>query len=256
MADSPPNAPRTPEDSAPQEEVDLLFKFQMWLFDLATRWWKRVALAVGVYLALTLVYGLYDSWRTSRAQEASFGIAKVDFRMPKADPLAQMGIAPLDNLSDPTRVANLEAGAVKYTEAAQGAPGPQAALAHLKAAETWQRLGRPEQAKASFEAALDAQDSGPFGFAATAGLAGLAIEGGQPDEALRLYRGLADAYRDVFGEQALIQLVRMQHAAQNTAAVQELLAELNTRYPNSGRVEALADELGLVLPAAPAAQGS
>lgn len=256
MADSKPTAPPSPEEQAPQEEVDLLFKFQMWLFDLVTRWWKRVAIGVGVYLAGTLVYGLFDSWRTSRALEASAEIAQVDFRMPKGDQLAQLGLTPLDDLNDPARVANLEAGARKYTEAAAGAPATQAAVAHLKAAETWERLQRPEEARKSYQAALDAQDDGPAGFAAKAGLAALALGEGKPEEAARLYRELADANRDVLGEHALGRLLRLHHAQKDDARVQELLGELGSRYADSPRAQALAAELGLTLPAAPAAQGS
>lgn len=244
----PQGAAVPPADS---EDVDVLFKAQMWLFDLVARWWKHVVLAVGLILLGTLVYGTYDSWRTGKAEDASAEIAKIDFRMPKADPLAMMGFSALDNLSDPVRVANLEAGAQKYTEAAASAPAEQAALAHLKAAELWVRLGKTDEARTSFQAALDADDSGPYGFAANAGLATLALQAGQPEDAITRFRALADDNKDVYGEQALRQLVTIYHSQKDTAHRDEALMELVTRYPNSSRNQQLADELGVTLPKAP-----
>ena len=256
MADAP-KPPVEEETELAQTQEDPLFQAQMWVYDRALTYWKHGALAIGVVLVGSLVYGLYDSWAESRAKDAEANIAAIDFRVPKPSELSMMGIGPADDLTDATRVANLEEGARRLQATAEDASGAQAAQAWLKAAELWQRLGRDAETKTAFEGALKAEDAGVFGFVAHNGLASIALDEGKLDEAITHYRAVADADRGFFGEQALIGLARAQ--AQNGKGPESLqtMEELRKRYPESPRLVDLAVELGApaapVVPAAPAA---
>lgn len=250
MADAP-KPPVEEETELAQTQEDPLFQAQMWVYDRALTYWKHGALAIGLVLVGSLVYGLYDSWAESRAKDAEANIAAIDFRVPKPSELSMMGIGPADDLNDATRVANLEEGARRLQATAEDASGAQAAQAWLKAAELWQRLGRDAETKTAFEGALKAEDAGVFGFVAHNGLASIALDEGKLDEAITHYRAVADADRGFFGEQALIGLARAQ--AQNGKGPESLqtMEELRKRYPESPRLVDLAVELGA--PATPAA---
>jgi tetratricopeptide (TPR) repeat protein len=250
VADAPKPPVEEESELAPNQE-DPLFQAQMWVYDRVMAYWKHGALAVGVILVGSLVYGLYDSWSEGRAKDAEADIAAIDFRVPKPSELSMMGIGPADDLNDATRVANLEEGARRFQATAEDASGPQAAQAWLKAAELWQRLGRDAETKTAFEGALKAEGDGAFGFVAHNGLASIALDEGKVDEAIVHFRAVADADRGFFGEQALIGLARAQ--AQNGKGPESLqtMEELRKRYPESPRLTDLAVELGA--PAAPVA---
>lgn len=251
MADAP-KPPVEEESELPQSQEDPLFQAQMWVYDRVMTYWRHGALALGVILLGSLVYGLYDSWAVNRAKTAEAAMAAIEFRVPKPSELSMMGIGPADDLNDPSRVANLEEGARRLQAAAESASGPQAAQAWLKAAELWQRLGRNAETKAAFEGALKAEGDDIFGFVAHNGLASIALDEGKIDEAITHLRAVADADRGFFGEQALIALARAQAQNGKGAESQTTMEELRKRYPDSPRLTDLAVEIGAPA-AAPAA---
>lgn len=249
MADnqSPLQHPIPPE----REEQDVLFKAQMWVYDLVVSYWKLGAYAVGLVLLGTLVYGLWDSWQTHQARKGAAAIAAVDRTMPETDQMAMMGLVPMDNLSDPERVEKLTRGAEGYEQAARDSSGAGAAHAWLKAADTWQRLGEKDKARAAYTSALDARDDGMFGHSARVGLAAMALADGKTDEAETQYR---EAAKDTgfLGESALLAIVDLKVQQGDTAGAQKALDEARTRFPTSPRVEETAKSKGLTLAGLPA----
>lgn len=233
------------------EEQDLLFKAQMWLYDLVVTKWKLVAVAAGLVLLGSLFYGMYDSWQTSRARDGAALIAAIDRTLPEIDQMAMMGLVPLDNLSDPKRVDTLTKAANAYEEAADKSSGAAAAHGWLKAAETWQRLGNTEKAKAAFTEALSVRKDDIFGYSAHMGLAAIAMSEGKADEA-EAHITAAAKDKGFLGESALLALVDMKVQAGDSAGAQKALDEARTRYPTSPRVEEAAQTRGLTLAAVPA----
>jgi tetratricopeptide (TPR) repeat protein len=236
-----------------EEEVDYLFQARMSLFKWFTRNWKGFAAIAGVVLVVALAYNVYDSVTTNRAKEGAAAIHAVDSKMPKIEPMARMGILPIDDLNDANRVANLEEGARRYEAAAQATGGSSAAEAWLKAAETHERLGKPDLAKAAYENALGAYDKGLFGFGARTALAGIALEAGDNAAALEHYRTLHEREDGLLAEQALIYPASVYKQMEDQAQLQATYDAFLERFPSSPRAAEF-DRYGLVatMPALPA----
>ncbi|MCB9758860.1 MAG: hypothetical protein H6739_03395 [Alphaproteobacteria bacterium] len=251
MADTPdrepPQSPLLPPE---EEEVDVLFKAQMWIYDKLMAHWRQGLALVGLFLLGSLIVGLFLSWHTDQARATSAAIASVDRQIPEDDELALMGLIPRDDLSDPARVSELEGLAQKYEAAAADGRGAEAAQGYLKAAETWHRVKNTERAMAAYEAALAASSKGLVGYAARNGLAALALSEDRVDDALAQYRAMADGDKGYLGEKGLLQLAALHQHQGDDAAARAVLDELRVRYADSPRVEALAAELGV--PPAPA----
>ncbi|MCB9791822.1 MAG: hypothetical protein H6741_03760 [Alphaproteobacteria bacterium] len=243
MAD-PKQPGQTPFDPEPEEEEDVLFKAQMWVYDKFMAYWKQGLYIVGAGLVIALGYDLWTSYGTGVAEDGSAMIADVDRRMPEPDQLAQLGLAPLDDLNDPQRVATLESGAAKYEEAGKATRGVTSAEAWIKAADTWLRLNKDAEAKAAFEAAIKAHGVDIVGFAARSGLAAMQEEAGDVPGAVATLRAFADLDKGFLGEKALIEIAGIHERAGDDAAAKAIVDELRTRYPNSPRVTSLAARLG------------
>ena len=218
-----------------EEEVDYLFQARMSLFKWFTRNWKGFAVIAGVVLVVALAYNVYDSVTISQSREGAAAIHAVDIKMPKIEPMARMGILPIDDLSDANRVANLEEGARRYEAAANGTGGSSAAEAWLKAAETHERLGSAAQAQAAYEHALGAYDKGVLGFGAHTALAGIALEAGDTAGALAHYATLAEREEGLLAEQALIYQAIVYKDMGDQAQLQATYDSFMERFPGSPR---------------------
>ncbi|MFT5586221.1 MAG: tetratricopeptide (TPR) repeat protein [Cognaticolwellia sp.] len=236
-----------------EEEVDYLFQARMSLFKWFTRNWKGFAAIAGAVLVVALVYNVYDSVTTNRAKEGAAAIHAVDSKMPKIEPMARMGILPIDDLNDATRLANLEEGARRYEAAAMGTGGSAASEAWLKAAGTHERLGHAEQAKAAYEQAMSAYDKGILGFGARTALAGMALEAGDTAGALGHYATLAEREDGLLAEQAMIYQASVYEDMDDQAQLQATYDSFLERFPSSPRTAEF-DRYGLVadVPAVPA----
>lgn len=228
-----------------EEEVDYLFQARMSLFKWFTANWKGFAAIAGVVLIAALAYNVYDSVTTSRAKEGAAAIHAVDSKMPKIEPMARMGILPIDDLNDANRVANLKEGAKRYMAAGDETGGSPAAQAYLKAGDTYQRLGETEQAKAAYEKAQGAYDKGVLGFASRTALATLALEAGDTAGALAQYQTLVDREDGLLAEQALIYQASVHESTGDAVQLQATFDAFTTRFPSSPRVTEF-DRYGLV----------
>lgn len=228
-----------------EEEVDYLFQARMSLFKWFTRNWKGFAGAAGIVLVVALAYNVYESVTTSQSRDGASAIHAVDIKMPKVEPMARMGILPLDDLSDANRVANLEEGARRYEAAANGTGGSSAAEAWLKAAEIHERLGSAVQDKAAYEQALGAYDKGILGFGAHTALAGIALEAGDTADALAHYATLAGREDGLLAEQALIYQAVVYEDMGDQAQLQATYDSFMERFPGSPRGSEF-DRYGLV----------
>lgn len=232
-----------------EEEVDLVFRAEMQARNLLLGYWKHVLVVVGAGLLVALFVGLYFNYVTDTVRAGSEAIARIDQDQPEINQAAMMGLAPIDDPADTARMAELEALARRYEEAAGDTTGAAVGEALLKAAETWQRLGKTEETARIYEALVN--EGGLFTTAGRNGLAAIKLQADDVDGAVALLRSVADAEKGLFAEQALMAIIRVEQDRDlSRAAV--VLEEFKLRFPNSPRLEEFALS-GLTAPAAPGA---
>ncbi len=237
-SDAPPTDGATP--ASPPQETDTLFRLQMAASDFILGNVKYVGAAVGVLLLATLVYGLTASWLSSREAEEFAAIAAVDHKMPKVDPLAQFGLAAMDDKTDAARMANVEEGARRYLAAGEESHGAAAVYAYLKAAETFARVDKKNERTAALEKASQVGAKDLAGYTADAALAGAWIDAGRVDDALGLYRDMAGRLQGFYAERSLILLAEAQVAAGKSTEARLVIDEFKLRFPTSPRTGDLA----------------
>lgn len=255
MASETPNKPDSSGFSSAPAEADQLFRLQVAIADFLFGNARYIGGLVALGLLGTLVWGLWDSWAKSKAEEDFGAIADIDFRMPKVDELARLGLAPMDDPADATRMANVEEGAKRYEAAAAEASGTAAVYGWLKAAEAWQRRGDAEKARLALEKAHALGAGDLPGFTATSAYATALANADRLEEAIGVLRDATTRFDGLLAEEILIQLATVQMAAGKVADARAVAEEFRTRFPDSPRREridaAVAEEKG----AAPAGAG-
>lgn len=240
-------------------EPDTLFRIQVGIQDFFLANVRYLGVAVAVGLFGFAIYGGYD-WYTTRQARAEFGaIAVIDYKMPKAAEMSELGLTPADDPSDQGRLQNVEKGAELYEEAAKSANGVAAVYAWLRAAETWNRLHKSDRALLAYEQADKVGAADLPGFAAASGYATALVGAGRQEEAITTLRSASTRLKDFYAEEALIQLAQVQADAGKATDAQGVIQEFRTRFPDSPRAARLA-ALGLATPpdapATPAASPS
>ena len=237
------------------EDQDYVFRAQIALSEALLKYGKYFGVVVAAVLVGSLLYGGYQSW-AEKARKADFEkIAAIDYLMPEADPMSMYGLAPKDDPSDATRMANLVEGARRYEAAAAELSGTAATLAQLRAIDAWERAGKTEEASA---AALKLAGKGTTlaDFVADTARVRAMLNGGKSEEAEGALREMAGRYNDFFAEQSLIRLANLQLGAGKTEAAAATYAEVTKRFPTTMDLAALSElavRLGKEAPADPAA---
>ena len=223
-----------------RQEEDVLFKLQVSISEFFITNVKYVGYLAGGTLFGALVYGLYTEWHTSRAAADYGAIAAIDYKMPKVDQMAQMGLAPMDDPSDTTRLGNVEEGARRYRAAAGEASGSAAVYGYLRAADAWERVGKADEALADLQAASRLGQGDLPGYAAAVAYATALASANRPDEAMTVLRDEATREKGLFAEEALIALAQLQVDAGKATEAQNVITEFQTRFPTSPRTARLA----------------
>ncbi|MDP2311513.1 MAG: hypothetical protein Q8P41_01295 [Pseudomonadota bacterium] len=242
MADTTKDEPgdaRPAEEAAPVEQ-DTLFRLQMAASDFIIGNAKYLGYLVGIVLLGTLVYGTVTSWLASREAEEFAEIARIDRKMPKVEDLARFGLAPMDDKTDTARMANVEEGAKRYTALGDDAHGAAAVYAYLKAADAWERVGKPDEVLAVLKKASDEHVKDLPGYTASAAYAAALLDAGKTDEALGVYREMAGRLEGFFAERSLLLLADAQIAAGRQADAKLVIAEFRQRFPQSPRASEVA----------------
>ncbi len=228
-----PHHPITPAD----QEADLFFKFQMKLAHWLYGYWKQGLVGIGIFLFFAFVVGQTSTCIRDRAREGSAALARSQALLPEPSQMAQYGLAPLDDLTDPEHVAQLEAAAKSFEDVARSAPGVSSAEAWLHAGNTWGRLGNDAASLAAFQAAYDAERGGIYTYSAGNRLAMLHRKAGADALAIELYRELATDLDGYLAERALIDLMDYSVRTGANESVQRLAAEFRARFSESPRLE-------------------
>jgi tetratricopeptide (TPR) repeat protein len=233
VAQEQPGPPITPAD----QEADLFFKVQMQLAHWVYGYWKQGLAGIGVVLFLTLVVGQTSTCLRDQQRDGSAAMAAVERAMPAPSPLAQYGLAPLDDLSDPEHVAQLEQAAQAYEDVANGSHRLAQAEAWLRAGNTWARAGNDERAGVAYEAAYDADRGGIYTYAAGNRLAMIHREAERVDQAAELYRDMSRDLKGYLAEQALLDLMGLRLDQGDSESIQRLAGEFRARFDTSPRLE-------------------
>lgn len=239
MATEPP-----PKTDAPAAETDQLFRLQVAIGDFFVNNARYFGYLLGVVLVGALLYGVWDWW-TVRTANVEFGaIAEVDYRMPKVDEMARLGLVPMDDPADAARLANVEEGARRYEAAAKDAGGTAAVYAWLKAAETWRRLGKADPELAALEQAHAGAEKDAAGFAAAAAYANALADRDRLEEAAGVLREAVLRVDGLYAEELLIQLAGVHVAAGKPDDARLVAGEFGTRFPDSPRAARMAAVVG------------
>jgi len=223
------------EDEVPEplKEGETLFRLQRKVEDLFFDHWKRGLVVLLGFLLLVLTVGTWKNFQRNTQRKATASIAAIDRKLPEVDQLSAIGLAPQDDLSDESRVQLLEAIAKKYEEVGASSKKAAASEAWLKAGDTWDRLGRPEDSARAYGEALAAFDMGPYGYSARNGQASAHLKQGNHEAAMTLFRAIVERYSGYRAERAQFDLSSALSAAGKGPGAIEALQTFQTRYPDS-----------------------
>ncbi len=218
-------------DPTQQEDNDVLFQLEMQARNLLLGYWKHGVAGILSVLGVILIFGVIDHVITSGLQETSYQVAMIDKKLAEDDP----GFVDLSAPTTPTQTAILNKAAEFYAQAGAEGKGAAGADAWIKAATTQLRLGDLAAAQSAYQAALDTKDEGVIGYAARNGLASIHMAEGRTDQAIALYREIADSQRDYLAERALMDLAAAYDATGDTAQLGAIITEFDERFPGSAR---------------------
>lgn len=251
--------PTPPGDQkpAPPPEEDILFKLQVTIQDFFANNFATLGYILLAFLGVALVYGMYQSWQEHNADADFAAIADVDFKMPKPDPLSQMGLGPADNPGDAGRMKDLEVGAKLYEDIAASSSGAAAVTAWVRAADARERAKQPAERIRALEQARAAGGDSALGATAALALAGALLEtpADSPDRAASTDRAVAvyaelSARTDFFGQEAAAARVRALAAAGKAEEAKAAFDEFRTKFPQAIRPDLISLGFGTA-PAAP-----
>jgi tetratricopeptide (TPR) repeat protein len=218
-------------DPTQQEDADVVFQLEMQARNLLLGYWKHGVAAILGVLGIILIFGVIDHFITKGLQETSYDVARIDKKLSEDDP----GYVDLSAPTTPTQTAILKKAAELYAAAGEGGGGAPGADAWIKSASMHQRLGDLAAAQTAYERALDNEDSGVIGYASSNGLASIHMAEGRTDQAITLYRAIADVQEGYLAERALMDLASAYDAQGDSGQLAAVVAEFDRRFPASPR---------------------
>ena len=231
-------------DDLDDGDEDVIFKAQMGVYQFFATWWKQLLGALGIFLVGTLAYSLISDHLREEQRDLHAQISDIERRMPTPDPLSAYGMAPMDDLDDEDRVANLREGARRYDGIADGGRGAAATMARLKAAGAWDRAGDAEAELASLQKANEEGGKGILGWSAASQLAAAKLAAGDVDGAAAVLTTVNQTTSGVISEKALLDLGLMYETAERTDDAIKTLEDFTARYPESALSMQAAEALG------------
>jgi len=127
-----------------ENEEDVLLQAQMWVYNLVVGQWKTLLVGFGAILLVVLVHGLYTDSVVQAQREIYAEAALVKYELPEPNPMAQYGLAPMDNPNDTKRMASLQTSAKELERIASEGTGPGAWFTWMDAASVWARANQTD----------------------------------------------------------------------------------------------------------------
>ncbi len=125
-------------------EQDVLLQVQMWVYNIVVGQWKKLLIGFGGILLIVLINGLYTDSVIESQRLVHAEVAMVKYELPEPNPMAQYGLAPMDNPNDSKRMESLKASAKELERIASEASGAAAWFAWMDAAAVWSRANESE----------------------------------------------------------------------------------------------------------------
>ncbi len=236
------NEPET--TGAPQADADALFKAQMALADVGLKYWKHAFGVILLVLAGVFVRGQWTEHVAETTRASFSAIAKVDRAVPDAFTMGPNGP---EALNDADAAARLAKSAEDYAAIAGRTNGASAVEAWLKAADVYRRVGDSGKQLSALTAAAAVDAEGAVAYGADLAYARGLVANGKVDDAMAHVRTTAGATTGFYGEQALLELARVQVDADKKDEARRTLDEFKARFGASKdgmAVKALEARLG------------
>ncbi len=220
---------RTLEDDADllgdEPRQDILFQLQMGLANAFLGYWKVLLYAAGAVLVVAAVYGGYDSYFTSTQRAGHEAVARAERALDEISP----------EMSDEEANAVFARVAAEVEKAAAGATGPAQAFGYVRAAQFWMQVDDNEAARKAWSKAASVQAPGAIGWTASMGAARAAADAEDYATTLK-FLATATQYDGILGEEAVFTRLQVEVLKGDTAAATASAAELEARFPKSGRI--------------------
>ena len=220
---------RTLEDDADllgdEPRQDILFQLQMGAANLFLGYWKMLLYGAGAVLLVAATYGGYDSHNTSTQQAGHEAVARAERAIDDITP----------EMSDEEAKAIFAQVAVEIEAAGAGTTGPAQAFAYVRAAQFWMQVEDAPAARKAWSKAAGAGAPGAIGWTAAMGAARAAAEAEDYPTALQFLM-TATQYDGVMGEDAVFTRLQVEVLKGDSGAAQASAAELEARFPRSGRL--------------------
>ena len=190
-------------------DEDVLLQVQMWIYNLVVGQWKKLLIGFGGVLLVVLVHGLYTDSVVQSQRTVHAELAMVKYELPEPNPMAQYGLAPMDNPNDAKRMASLAASAKELERIASEASGTAAWFAWMDAAVVWSRANQPDAQVVALTKATEVAADKTLLAVATMQLANVYQETNKSQEAIATLEKVINVASAEMKAQACLNLSRM-----------------------------------------------
>ena len=211
------------------EEEDAPFKIQMGLSNFFLGHWKSMLGVVGVFLGISLGYGIWEGGVVEAQQDIAARVAKIDQALP-----------PGAILSGDASAEDFSAVAGQYEAVARTGDGAQAIFAWVRAGDAWSHADELAKAADAYEAGMQLGGVSILRWSAVAGLAHAKAAQDDVDGALALYGPVA-AGDDVIAQQALYEVGMLQLGSGRHADAAATFQDFGSRFGDSWLLQQVAD---------------
>jgi hypothetical protein len=208
-----------------EPQQDVLFQMQMSVANAFLGHWKVLLYLAGGILIAAAVYGGYDSHIRSEQQAGHEAVARAERGLEDLTP----------ELSEDDIKALFADVATKVEEAGASTTGTARAYAFVRAAQYWMQIDDADAARKAWSQAAAVQAPGTIGWSASMGAARAAADAEDYATALHLI-GPAAGFDGLLGEEAVFTRLQIEVLSGNAAAAGQSAAELEARFPKSGRI--------------------
>jgi len=226
MADVKEETEPKTDDLLPEfddSDEDVLLQAQMWVYNLVMGQWKKMLYVFGGVLLVVLVHGLYTDSVIQGQRSVHAELAMVKYELPEPNPMAQYGLAPMDNPKDEKRMTSLRASAKELERIAGEGSGTAAWFAWMDAATVWERANERDAQIVAISKASELSVDDSLTMVAKMQLANVYMEAEKIDEAIAVLQPLTSASSPEFKAQACLNLSRIYMTQGNPEKAKEVL---------------------------------
>ena len=208
-------------------DEDVLLQVQMWVYNIVVGQWKKLLMGFGGVLLIVLAHGLYTDSVIQSQRTVHAELAMVKYELPEPNPMAQYGLAPMDNPNDSKRMASLQASAKELERIAAEASGTASWFAWMDAAAVWSRANQPDAQIVALTKATEVATDETLVAVATMQLANVYQASGKSAEAIAALEKVIQVAGAEMKAQACLNLSRMYVDTGDMEKAKETLAQVS-----------------------------